>query len=114
MMPPNPTTGMAGRQALSGSVGLASRANSQIATACESEALPRARHLLGRPAMRTVLSLLALVFVLVLVGCGEGNVVTITPESSGCNGSGIESVFAFALILVPLFRGLATSDEDAQ
>ena len=105
---------MRGRQALARSPGLASRANSRPATACDPEALPRARRLLVRYRMRTVITLLALVFVVVLVGCGDGDVVTMTPESSGCNGSGIESVFAFALILVPLFRGIRTSDEDAQ
>jgi hypothetical protein len=104
--------GTGSRQA--GSVVPASRANRPDRDRSNSAALAAARRLLLSSSMlRTIL--IAVVLSLTAVACGDGGAVTLTSESGGCNGSGVESVFAFALILVPLFRGMGQVDEeDAQ
>jgi hypothetical protein len=63
-------------------------------------------------ALRTLL--LVMVLACVLGACGDGGTVTLADDSSGGGGSGIESVLAFALILVPLFRGMRDVEDDAQ
>ncbi|MDB4955143.1 MAG: hypothetical protein JWO36_2712 [Myxococcales bacterium] len=96
-----------------GSAVLASRADTGHRERNDLVGLPRARRLLVNRHMRTIT--FVILVVLMAAACGDGGTVVLAPERAGCAGSGIESVLAFALILVPLFRGMRElDDEDAQ